>query len=215
MGRASTTAADLDLIWAAIDAERLDLADFLDDLTDAEWEQPSLCAGWRVRDVAAHLALAQTGTARAALDLLRAGGRLQRMIHDSAVRHAELPPATLAGEIRAMAGSRRTAPGVTPLEPLLDVLVHGQDIAVPLGRPRAVPVEAAAIAATRVWTMPWPMSTTFPRVRGLRLVATDTDWARGEGELVEGPIAALLLVLTGRAAAARDRLTGPGVARLR
>lgn len=215
MGRASTTAADLDLVWAAIDAERLDLADCLDDLTDAEWEQPSLCAGWRVRDVAAHLALAQTGTARAALDLLRAGGRLQRMIHDSAVRHAELPPATLAGEIRAMAGSRRTAPGVTPLEPLLDVLVHGQDIAVPLGRPRAVPVEAAAIAATRVWTMPWPMSTTFPRVRGLRLVATDTDWARGEGELVEGPIAALLLVLTGRAAAARDRLTGPGVARLR
>ena len=127
-----------------------------------------------MRDVAAHLALAQTGAGRAARDLLRARGSPPRMIHDSAVRHAALPPAQLAEQIRSMAGSRRTAPGVTPLEPLLDVLVHGQDIAVPLGRSRTMPIDAAVTAATRVWTMPWPMSTTFPRVTGVRLVATDT-----------------------------------------
>ena len=215
MARSPFVPLDLDAVWAAIDHERLDLADLLDGLAPAEWEQPSLCAGWRVRDVAAHLALAQTGAGRAAVDLLRARGSLRRMIHDTAVRHATAPTERLVAQIRGMAGSRRTAPGVTPLEPLLDVLVHGQDIAVPLSRPRAMPVDAAVMAATRVRTMPWPMSTTFPRVRGVRLVATDADWAAGEGDPVEGPIQALLLVLTGRTAPVRDRLSGSGMARLR
>ncbi|MBN1092081.1 maleylpyruvate isomerase family mycothiol-dependent enzyme [Blastococcus sp. TML/M2B] len=204
-----------DAVWATIDAERADLAGLLDDLSPDEWAHPSLCAGWRVRDVVAHLALAQTGPGRATLDLVRARGSLPRMIHDSAVRHAVAPPEQLTAEIRAMVGSRRRAPGVTPMEPLLDVLVHGQDVAVPLGRERHMPVAAAVPAATRVWTMPWPMSTTFPRVRGVRLVATDADWSAGEGDIVEAPIEALLLVLTGRTAAVRDRLAGPGVARLR
>jgi uncharacterized protein (TIGR03083 family) len=214
MGPQPIRSTDLDAVWAVVDRERLDLADLLDDLAGAEWGRPSLCAGWRVRDVAAHLALAQTGPARAAVDLVRAGGSLRRMIHDTAVRHAERPPALLTAQIRGMVGSRRTAPGVTPLEPLLDVLVHGQDIAVPLGRERHMPVAAAVTAATRVRTMPWPMSTTFPRVRGVRLVATDARWAAGEGELVEGPVEALLMVLTGRTEAVLDRLSGDGVARL-
>jgi uncharacterized protein (TIGR03083 family) len=217
MARSPFVPPDPDAVWAAIDHERLGLADLLDDLGPAEWEQSSLCAGWRVRDVAAHLALAQTGAGRAVVDLLRARGSLQRMIHDTAVRHAALPPAQLAEEIRSMAGTRRTAPGVTPLEPLLDVLVHGQDIAVPLGRERTMPIAAATTAATRVWDMTWPMSSTFSprrRLAGLRLVATDTDWAVGEGDPVEGPVQALLLVLTGRTGAVRDRLAGPGVSRL-
>jgi uncharacterized protein (TIGR03083 family) len=215
MGPQPTRTLDVDAVWAAIDRQRLDLADLLDELTDEEWEQPSLCTGWRLRDVAVHLALAQTGPARATVDLVRAGGRLQRMIHDGAVRHAASPPDQLVAQIRAMAGSRRKAPGVSHLEPLLDVLVHGQDIAVPLGRPRAMPVEPAVTAATRVWDLPWPMSTTFNtrrRLRGLRLVATDADWTGGEGDVVEGPIEALLLVLTGRTAAVRNRLSGPGLA---
>ncbi|WP_233492501.1 maleylpyruvate isomerase family mycothiol-dependent enzyme [Blastococcus sp. TF02A-30] len=217
MGPQPTRRMDADAVWTTIDRERLELADLLDGLTDEEWERPSLCAGWRVRDVVAHLALAHTGPARAAVDLARARGSLPRMIHDTAVRHAELPPAALVAQIRAMAGSRRTAPGVSHLEPLLDVLVHGQDIALPLGRSRPMPVDAAATAATRVWTMPWPMATTFSarrRLRGLRLTATDADWAAGDGEPVEGPIEALLLLLTGRTAAL-DRLTGAGAARLR
>jgi uncharacterized protein (TIGR03083 family) len=217
MGPPPIRTTDLDAVWAAIDRQRLDLADLLDDLAPAEWEQPSLCERWRVRDVAAHLAMAQTGAGRAALDLLRARGSLQRMIHDSAVRHAASPTEQLTAQIRGMAGSRRTAPGVTPLEPLLDVLVHGQDIAVPLGRPRTMPIDAATTAATRVWDMPWPMSTTFAprrRLAGLRLVATDADWTVGEGDPVEGPLQALLMVLTGRTPAVRDRLSGAGTARL-
>ena len=53
------TRMDRDEVWRAIDAERISLADLLDSLGEREWETPSLCAGWRVRDVAAHLTLAQ------------------------------------------------------------------------------------------------------------------------------------------------------------
>lgn len=209
---------DVDPVWAAIDRERSRLADLLDDLDDAGWDVPSLCAGWRVREVAAHLALAHTGVRQALREAIRARGGFDRMIRDSALRHAAVtPPDQLVAQIRAMVGSRRHAPGITHLEPLIDVLVHGQDIALPLGLAHPVPVDAAAVAATRVWTTPWPLATAFDtrrRMRGLRLVATDTDWSAGEGERVEGPVAALLLLMTGRTAAAAARLSGPGRDRL-
>jgi uncharacterized protein (TIGR03083 family) len=202
-----------DAVWAAVDHERLSLAELLDDLSAEEWAKPSLCDGWRVRDVAAHLALAQMGWGNATVEMVRARGNFDRMVRNSAVRHAVAPTGRLTAEIRAMAGSRRHAPMVTPLEPLLDVLVHGQDIALPLGRTRTMPIEAATAAATRVWTTGWPLSTAFhtrSRLRGLRLVASDTDWAVGKGALVEGPVDALLLLLTGRTAAVH-RLSGPGL----
>jgi len=101
---------------------------------------------------------------------------------------------------------------VTHLEPLIDILVHGQDIAIPLARPRPVPAPAAATAATRVWSMRWPFAAQR-KLRGLRLVATDHPWSAGQGRLVEGPMAAILLLVTGRRAALLQ-LSGPGVAEI-
>jgi uncharacterized protein (TIGR03083 family) len=199
---------DVDEVWRAIDAERATLADLLEELSPAEWETPSLCTAWRVGDVAVHLTQAHMGLGAALVAAVRARGSFDRMIRDSALRTAPLPPAECARRLRAMVGSRRTAPFLTPLEPLIDVLVHGQDIALPLGRTRPVPAAAAAAAATRVWEMGFPFSPRR-RLRGLRLRATDTDWTVGEGAEVEGPIAALLLLVTGRTAAL-DRLGGEG-----
>ncbi len=203
---------DVDAVWRAIDEERAGIADLLDDLSSSDWETPSLCTGWRVRDVAAHLTLAQTGLRTAALDLIRARGSFDRMVHDTAVRRSALPTSEFGPLLRAMVGSRRTAPMLTPLEPLLDVLIHGQDIARPLGRPRAMPITAATTAASRVWELGRPFSARR-RLRGLHLVATDVDWSRGAGSLVEGPINALLLLLSGRLAALPE-LDGEGIARL-
>jgi uncharacterized protein (TIGR03083 family) len=200
---------DVDDVWGAIDAERSSLADLLDDLSADEWETPSLCAGWRVRDVAAHLTLSQMGLLTATLEILRAGGSFNRMIHQTALRQAELPVEGYPGRLRRMVGSRRTAPGVTHLEPLIDVLVHGQDIAIPLGRRRPMPPAAAAAAATRVWATRWPFHARR-RLQGLRLAATDAPWSAGSGAPVEGPIAAILLVLTGRSAGLAG-LTGEGL----
>ena len=89
---------------------------------------------------------------------------------------------------------------------LFDVLVHGQDIALPLGRSLVMPAEAARAGADRVWAMGWPFWARR-RLHGVRLSATDIDWTIGEGRVRSGPIAALLLLLTGRAEAAAPLLT--------
>ena len=204
---------DLDDVWRTIDQQRTSLADLFDDLAPSEWESPSLCTDWRVRDVAAHLTLAHTGLGGAAVNALRARGSFNRMIRDTALRQARLPVDSYAPALRAMVGSRRKAPGITPLEPLTDVLVHGQDITVPLGRDRQMPHEAAAVAADRVWSTGFPFRARR-RLAGLHLRATDHTWEVGEGELVEGPVAAMLLLLTGRLSAAVPLLAGPGTARL-
>lgn len=204
---------DLDDIWRAIDAERAGLADLFEDLSPPEWDAPSLCDSWRVCDVAVHLTQAHMGLGPALIGAARARGSFDRMIRDSALRAAPLPPAECARRLRTMLGSRRTAPFITPMEPLVDVLVHGQDIALPLGRTRPMPPAAAAAAAQRVWDMGFPFRARR-RLAGLRLVATDAEWTAGEGSPVQGPIAALLLLVTGRSAA-REQLTGDGARSLR
>ena len=204
---------DVDTVWSHVDQQRGEVADLLDSLDAADWEHPSLCRGWRVRDVAAHLALAQTGPAAAAWDLLRARGSFDRMIHDSAVRAARRPTGEHADRLRAMVGSRRTAPVVTPLEPLIDVLVHAQDVVRPLGRTRDVPPDAAAVAAQRAWSMGFPFRARR-RLGPVRLVATDHPWSTGEGEEVRGTVGDLLLLVTGRDLVLPD-LDGPGAELLR
>ena len=207
---------DTDDVWRVMDAERVSLAGLLDGLTAEQWQAPSLCTGWRVGEVAAHLSLAHMGVAGAAVAFARARCDFDRMIYDTARRQAKrLPAGRLTGQLRAMAGSRRKAPGISHLEPLIDILVHGQDIAIPLGLERSMPTEAAMTAASRVWPDLYPFRA-GRRLRGLRFAATDCDWSAGEaGEIgvVKGPIEAILLALTGRPAAIA-RLSGPGVAEL-
>ena len=116
-----------------------------------------------------------------------------------------------------MIGSRRHNVFVTPLETLTDILVHSQDVAIPLGLDLPMRPTASALAATRRWdTRGTWLSMVFRRLplEGYRLTATDTDWTRGQGPEVAGPIGALLLLLTGRDAAL-EHLTGEGADALR
>ncbi|TYK53538.1 maleylpyruvate isomerase family mycothiol-dependent enzyme [Actinomadura decatromicini] len=202
-------------MWRVIDAERAGVADLLAGLTDEQWERPSLCAGWRVREVAAHLGLAPRARLGWTLvEAVRAGGGFNRMIDNTARREAaRRSPERLTAELREASGSRHLAPGQKLGYAMLDVLVHGQDIAVPLGIDRAMPPEAALSSAEITWRIGFPFHARR-RLRGVRLTATDVAWAVGDGPEVSGPIAALLLLLTGRDGAALARLDGPGVAAL-
>ena len=202
---------DAEHSWRVIEHERRSLADLLADLTEDQWETPSLCEGWRVRDVAAHVAMAPQvpGIGSMLADAARAGGRFHTFNHDAAVRHAARPAEQIVSELREFAGSRKL-PVVTNYRNIVfDVLVHGQDIAIPLGLTRDMPVDAAHAGADRIWTMGWPFWARR-RLRGVRLQATDVQWSVGDGPEVRGPVAALLLLLTGRPAAL-PRLTGDGV----
>jgi len=204
-----------DQVWQVIGEQRLSLAGLLEQLSDEEWRQPSLCAGWTVGDVAAHLTLQQLRLGGVIGMVARWRGSMDRTICYAARRRAAAWPAgQIIAEIRDMAGSRRHTIGVTYLETLTDILVHGQDITIPLGRHRDMPLRAAAVAASRVLTMSWPPPLPAARkVAGFRLTATDTPWSFGEGPQVSGPIGALLLVCAGRLAAL-PQLSGEGAAGL-
>jgi uncharacterized protein (TIGR03083 family) len=202
-------------VWAAIDGQRRALADLLEDLSEKEWVQSSLCEGWTVRQVAAHLALQNTtwsAMPRAVLNLVRHGG-MNGAIHAMACRHAELPVDAIIGEIRDRIGVWRPLPTVTFRETAIDYMVHGQDIAIPLGRALPMRPGLAVIAADRVWASR-RMFHASKKLAGYRLVADDAPWAAGQGQEVCGPIGALLLLLTGRPAAL-PQLSGPGAVGLR
>ncbi len=173
-----------------------------------------------MRDVAAHLTLQQLRIGDVLAGLIRHPGSLggmNRMIRLSARHKAEQPVEQLIGELRATVGSRRSNVGVTNLETLIDILVHGQDIAIPLERDLEMATSASATAASRVRSQ---LGTRTGRVftdvgvQRFRLIATDTTWSEGDGPEVRGPIGAILLLLTGRLAAL-PRLTGAGADELR
>jgi len=204
---------DRDRMWQILDSERASMADLLGSLAEAELATPSLCAGWTVRDVAAHLTLApQTSPTRAVVELVRARGSFNRMIDRTARRHAARPIDQLVAELHGIVGSRRLAPGQKLADALMDVLVHGQDIAVPLGRRRPMPSQAARVSAEHLWRIGFPFHAR-KKLRGFRLSATDVDWAAGAGAEITGPIDAILPLLAGRTATL-PRLTGQGAAHL-
>ena len=139
-------------IWTEIEAQRLSLADLLAGLAPSEWTVHSLCAGWTVKDVAAHLTLGTVGMREALPALLRARGNIDAMIHQTAVdKAAATTTEEIIADLRAIAASHRHPPGTKPIDPLVDVLVHGQDIARPLGQDRPVPTDAGIAAAAHAW----------------------------------------------------------------
>ncbi len=172
---------DRDRMWQILDSERASMADLLESLSEAEWAKPSLCAGWTVRDVAAHLTLgAQASVPWVIIELVRARGSFNRMVDRTARRHAADPVDHLVAELHGIVGSRRLAPGQKLADALMDVLVHGQDIAVPLGRRHQMPLEAARASAEHLWRIGFPFHAR-KKLRGFRLSATDVDWAAGAG----------------------------------
>jgi uncharacterized protein (TIGR03083 family) len=199
--------------WAAIDAQRLRVVALLEQLTDDEWRRPSLCDGWTVRDVAAHLTLQQLTIGQGLRALLRHRTGVNRLTLEMARDRAALPTGDLIAGIRAMVGSRRHNVGVTFRETLVDITVHGLDIAVPLDRPLETDPAATRAVADRVWRLGWPFHAR-KRLAGYRITASDVDWAVGDGAEVCGPIDAVVLLLTGRPAGLA-RLTGDGVSTLR
>jgi uncharacterized protein (TIGR03083 family) len=210
-----------DQIWSAIDGQRGRVAELLESLTDEQWQHPSLCEGWTVRDVGAHLTLQQMTLARAVRLVLRNPSHaldVNRIIHESSRRQAAaLSTEAIVAAIRATVGQRRHNVGVTLRETLIDNLVHGLDIAIPLKLDLEIPADAAAEAAARVRSYHGTGKNRVFReipLREFRLVATDHAWCAGDGPEIRGPIRALLLLLTGRPAGLAD-VTGPGADVLR
>lgn len=220
---ATMTITEADALWSGIDDQRARTAQLLKMLSPEQWECPSLCDGWTVRHVAAHLTLQQQRWRDAVTFLTRHPRMLRSVtlnatVHNSAVLQAQLLTTDqIIEHIVNGIGSRRHNAFVTPLETLTDILVHSQDIAIPLAVHLPMRPELSALAATRRWDTRNTWLATVNRrlpLNSYQLRATDVNWSRGQGSDITGPIGAILLLLTGRPAAL-EQLTGEGADALR
>lgn len=194
-----------------------DMAELVASLDERQLDTPSLCDGWRVRDVAGHVASGVSTT-------------LPRVLRNTAAKGFNVAKASKAGAI-AWADSHSAADMATAIRDagaryasgerwglgrvlkahdlVVDNLVHQQDIRRPLGLGAPIPPARLLAALDAAPQAAGPVGAK-KRAKGLRLEATDVEWSWGSGPLVRGPGEAILLALTGRRACLGE-LTGDGV----
>lgn len=206
-------------LWDLVVAERESTVEFLADLTASQWETPSLCVGWRVRDVAAHLLV------DAPLSELGAPRVLAKMIDWRFDVHAantwwvdhnrEVATSSILERLRADVRPGTISRLLGAPSQLRAAVIHADDMRHPLGQsttPPAVTMRAALeVSLTRAGSV---NVGTRERADGLRLIASDLDWERGQGPEVTGSALSILMAIAGRPAALTN-LAGDGVDVLR
>lgn len=213
---AAATAVPPAELMRMIADERRRAADFIDSLTPEQLGTPSLCQGWTVKQVAAHIIAPFATRRRWYLPVLvRSRFSLHRGIAMLAERIAERPAPQIAAVLRENAETPFRPPVVGFLGQLTDLQIHGQDMRRPLGLTRDF--EPERLRASLEFLVGRSAVGAFVRrglTAGLRFEATDVAWTAGEGPTVRGPGEALMLALAGRGAALPE-LDGDGVAVLR
>ena len=195
--------------WELLAAERRSLAAELSALTPEQWQAPSQCDDWTVRDVAAHVAMTPfLSVPRVLPTMLRYRFDIPRVISALARSDRRTPPELIAA-LCDSAGARGTPPKATGSNVLADIVLHGQDIRRPLGLGGASSIDALLAAAQLLAHSDFNCGSAT-RSRGLGLVATDVTWSHGDGPQVRGPLHALVEAIGGRSAAVDD-LSGEGV----
>ncbi|WP_203787395.1 maleylpyruvate isomerase family mycothiol-dependent enzyme [Paractinoplanes rishiriensis] len=198
-------------IYAWTSGNRLLIADVLASLDDAGWYAPTLCSGWTVRHLAAHLVQPMlVSFPRFFLTAMRYRGDTAKTVDHFTRRLARTPPPQLIALLRDHATDKVSPPRVGPMGPFAETCIHLRDMARPLSLPVDVPVEHWRILMDYlVSPAAAPGLTPAGRLRGITLAATDTDWVTGRGPEVRGTIEALAMAATGRPTALAD-LHGPG-----
>ena len=194
-------------VWPMLEAERRSFVDYLRTVPESDWEKPSLCKGWTVKDVLAHSVAAAKNTPPSFLaDMMVSGFSFNKMTDRRLNRERHRPVSELIDNLDALV-SRHTPPGKAMLG---EVIIHREDIRRPVGSP---PYEYPAehiIALADYYKKAGPPLGNKKRISGFTLKATDHDWSTGEGPVVSGPLASLLLAMTGRPAGLVD-LSGEGL----
>src|SRR4051794_19829709 len=181
--------------WQMIDAERAEFADLCDSLTPEQWDAPSLCTNWRVRDVVGHIAGgADLSIGRAMVELVKYGFRIGPMLEQTAIKAGNEPTGELARKMRATIGARKTPPGVKPEGVLTDTIVHQQDVRRAIGATRTVPPARLGVALASIKGVTNSLLPGKKRPAELGLRATDMEWSAGTAGAPEvtGPGEALL-----------------------
>ena len=203
----------MDLWPITIDARRSLLATF-EDLGEDQWKVPTLCEGWTVRDLLAHLILATRPPARRYVAAIaRARGSFDGANHVLATVEARRPVVELLNDYHTIVEHRFSPPGWPQSAPLSDILLHSLDVRIPLGLETERPPEHYVPVLGLLFSRAGRTITRAGRPDA-RWTATDHDWTHGEGQAVRGNIADLALTAAGRGARLDD-LDGDGVPHVR
>jgi uncharacterized protein (TIGR03083 family) len=203
----------MDTIRDMIAAQRGELVTVLNGLPASGWDEPTLCAGWRVREVVAHITMPfRYSGRRFMLELAKSRGRFNDMADRVARRDAaRMSPAELAGAVGSNVGHPWRPPGGGFEGALAHDLIHGLDITVPLDLAQPIPEDRLRRVLPASTT---DRSVTFFGVdlTGIEFRARDLDWTLGSGTPLTGAAADLLLAVCGRKLPA-GRLEGEPAAR--
>ena len=182
--------------------------------SDDEWSQPSLCESWTNHDVLAHLVVGcSAGAFAVTAEMLRHRGSFDRA---NAVLACALAatrsPAELLEDFARLTERPRGLGRYFPLPLFLgDRITHELDMIFALGREPTIPAGGLVAVLNTQVSVPNPFVPAFRNSRGLRLSATDAEWAHGvAGPTVRGRAAELVSVL-GNRPAMLGRLEGDGV----
>ncbi|WP_232661271.1 maleylpyruvate isomerase family mycothiol-dependent enzyme [Pseudonocardia sp. TRM90224] len=198
---------DVDAMAMAHD-ERAALVELLESLNAEQWEAPTLCEQWRVREVIAHMfSYDELSTLGALGRLLRNGMSLDRANTAGLARYADHSHEQLLALARAHLRPSGLTAKFGGRIALADAMIHQQDIRRPLGLPREIPADRIATVLEFASTAR-PLAAA-PRIAGLALAATDVEWSCGAGPEVRGPAEPLLMAMVGRRGITAE-LSGPG-----
>lgn len=193
--------------------ERGDLLELLRTLDESQWDAPTLCEGWAVRDVVAHVVSYEgLSVGQLAGRFARGMFRLSRANQSGLAPLRDAPPEALLEALERNLHPAGLTTAFGGRVALIDALVHHQDIRRPLDLSRAVPSQRLRAALPFAVLAP-PIRGAW-HARGVRVVASDLEWSYGRGPEARGPGEAVLMVMAGRRGAAED-LVGPGADRLR
>ncbi|NJC24009.1 uncharacterized protein (TIGR03083 family) [Arthrobacter pigmenti] len=196
-------------IWPTVHAERIALADDLEALTPEQWATPSLCSGWDVHDVVAHLIATAKITPWSFIKHFAAAGfDFDKANANEVSDERKGSPAETLSSFRAVQ-FRTSSPPAPKDTRLVEAFVHGEDIRRPLGIVRDYPAAAVVRALALQARTSVAVGGGKGLIAGLTLTATDAEFIHGTGPTVEGSAISLLMAVSGRRTALAD-LSGPG-----
>ena len=181
--------------WVAQTCEPL--ADLLS-AGDADWDAPSLCEGWLVRHVVAHVTMPARLTPELfASEMAAARGDFGVLSDTVAARDAALPQEVLLDQLRSPGLHAWQPPGGGAAGAVAHAVIHSLDVTIPLGREAVAPVGARTAVLDQLASSGG--SVFGLDLTGHRLEATDTGWSWGSGAPVRADSGALVALLSGRA----------------
>lgn len=206
-------------VIAGFREERERLVEYLQTLDDTAWETPSLCEGWTVRELYAHLVANAADAAAFRVEGMGSPEFNQRQVDERADRtpqqlleeHAEqaalldgiaesMTPETWESELPGFDG-RTLGWGVQRL--LEDIWVHAQDIRIPLGAPMTSGPGLDATLEVIASELPERLRRHAPAVAVVELAAGGQAFKAvasegGAAVRISGDPGAIALVATGR-----------------